>query len=141
MHKEVTARAAASDVLIMSAAVADYRAAHPSEKKLKRTGDALTIELLPNPDILASVSKARGEAKKPLIVGFALETDKLMQSAKEKLIRKGCDLLVANLADESIGLDASIAYVLDKTGVIDEPGRLPKAELADRILDQVLNPT
>jgi cysteine desulfurase len=137
LSDEVMARAPSQDLLIMAAAVADYRVAHPSEQKVKRGEGALTLTLEPNPDILAAASKAR-RGPRPLIVGFALETDQLLRAAQDKLIRKGCELLVANLAAEALATDSSVAYILDASGVIDEPGRLPKAELADRILDRAL---
>lgn len=136
LHREVMARALGGDVLIMAAAVADYRVANPSARKMKRGSGPLTLTLEPNPDILAEASKAR-QGQRPLIVGFALETEGLLEKAREKLVRKGCDLLVANLAHEAIGHDASTAVILDTTGVVDQPGPLPKAELADRILDHL----
>lgn len=137
MHREVTTRAASSDVLIMAAAVGDYRVAEPSSRKMKRTSEAVTLELLPNPDILAAVGLSRAKGAGPFIVGFALETEALIASARSKLERKRCDLLVANLADSSIGRDSSIAQILDATGKIDAPGELAKDALADRILNQV----
>lgn len=135
MYDAVHARAENVDVLVMSAAVADYRPAKPSERKLKRSEDTLILELVPNPDILASVGSSRRRGEPPFIIGFALETDELLRHARGKLERKGCDLLVANLAGESIGLDASVAIIIDIDGVVDEPGRLDKRALADRILD------
>lgn len=138
MHAEVTERAASMDILIMAAAVGDYRVAEPSSRKLKRTTDTVTLELLPNPDILASVGLSRPKGERPFIVGFALETEALIASARSKLKRKGCDLLVANLANQSIGREASVAQILDSTGVIDRPGELAKDALADRILNLVL---
>jgi phosphopantothenoylcysteine decarboxylase/phosphopantothenate--cysteine ligase len=138
MHAEVTERAPSFDVLIMAAAVGDYRVAEPSSRKLKRSAAALSLRLMPNPDILAAVGLSRPKGAKPFIVGFALETEELIASARSKLTRKGCDLVVANLASQSIGRDDSTAQILDKSGVIDRPGELSKDALADRILNLVL---
>ena len=137
MHRETTARAVGADVVVMAAAVADYRAARPSVHKLKRGPEGRTIALEPNPDILAAVAAAR-EGSRPVLVGFALETEDLLGAAREKLERKGCDIIVANLADESLGRETSVAVILDRDGGLDEPGLLPKDALADRILDRVV---
>lgn len=137
LQREVMARIPAADTLIMAAAVADYRVANPLTQKLKRSGESLTLKLEPNPDILAAAVSAR-EGSRPVIVGFALETNRLLEAARGKLERKGCDLLVANLAAEALGKDHSVAYILDETGILDEPGRLPKSALSNLILDRIL---
>jgi len=138
MHEAVMSLAKTVDVLVMAAAVGDYRVAEPSERKIKRTSKGMSIKLLPNPDILAAVGLSRGKRRRPFIVGFALETEDLFESASAKLKRKGCDLLVANLAEQSIGRDASIAYILDAEGIVEQPGELSKEALADRIFDVVI---
>jgi phosphopantothenoylcysteine decarboxylase/phosphopantothenate--cysteine ligase len=137
MHRAVTEHSAGADALIMAAAVADYRPAQPSEQKIHRQADSLSLELLPNADILASIGNGR-QGPRPVVVGFALETDQLLESAQAKLHRKGCDLLVANLAADALGGDRTVAHVLDAQGVVDSPGPLAKTELADRILDHVV---
>jgi phosphopantothenoylcysteine decarboxylase/phosphopantothenate--cysteine ligase len=94
-------RAETSDAIVMAAAVADFRPAEPATHKLKKEGRAdLTLELLRTVDILKTLAERRGDAKRPLLVGFAAETPTAEQSlldfARQKLARKGCDYLVAN---------------------------------------------
>jgi len=128
----------AADALIMAAAVADYRPAETHAAKLKRSEASLNLELLPNPDLLAEIGEAR-KTELPVLVGFALETDDdeaVILRAREKLAKKKVDLVVANRADESIGLDDVRAMLV---GVRDCE-RLPplsKDDAADRILDYV----
>jgi len=81
-----------SDCLIMSAAVADYRPADPSGKKIKKTKSTLSIRLKKNPDILLEMGKRKG---KRILAGFALETEDLIANAKEKLKKKNLDFIVA----------------------------------------------
>ncbi|CAA9574300.1 MAG: Phosphopantothenoylcysteine decarboxylase / Phosphopantothenoylcysteine synthetase [uncultured Thermomicrobiales bacterium] len=126
-----------ADVLIMAAAVADYRPANPADQKIKKRGDAakgLTIELVPNPDILA-------ETPGPFVrVGFAAESQDLLANAEEKLRRKGLDLIVANditAAGSGFGSDTNHVVLLGRGGEADELPTLPKREVADRILDRV----
>jgi phosphopantothenoylcysteine decarboxylase/phosphopantothenate--cysteine ligase len=94
MAKEVLGRAAKTDLLVMAAAVADFRAASLSAHKIKKTRGGMTIRLVPNPDILGEVLKRKG--KGPVVMGFAAETQDLQKNAKAKWARKPCDLLVAN---------------------------------------------
>ena len=94
MAKEVLGRTAKTDLLIMAAAVADFRAANLSSRKIKKTRGGMTIRLVPNPDILGEVLKKKG--KGPVVMGFAAETQDLQKNAKAKWARKPCDLLVAN---------------------------------------------
>ncbi len=99
-----------ADALVMAAAVGDYRPRTPSTEKIKKSSNgSLTLELVENPDILATVGHAR-TSRTPILVGFALETaegDALIQLARRKLIQKRADLIVANSASESLGRDDS----------------------------------
>ncbi|MDR3270912.1 MAG: bifunctional phosphopantothenoylcysteine decarboxylase/phosphopantothenate--cysteine ligase CoaBC [Peptococcaceae bacterium] len=93
MYQAVLSRYDRADVLVKVAAVADYRPAQSADQKIKKTGDQLTIELIPNPDILAELGKRkRGQ----ILVGFAAETERLIEHAMEKIRRKNLDMLVAN---------------------------------------------
>src|SRR5207237_8118066 len=94
-----------ADALVMAAAVADHRPAHVSEKKTKKaTGDRITLELVKNPDLLAEIG-ARRTGKRPVLVGFAVETEDLVGYARKKLVEKKVDLVVANLAAHGFGGD------------------------------------
>jgi phosphopantothenoylcysteine decarboxylase/phosphopantothenate--cysteine ligase len=127
-----------ADALVMAAAVADYRVGAPSASKLKRGTDNLTLELVPNPDLLAELGAARTGAG-PMLVGFALETatgEELARLAAAKLQRKRVDLVVANAASESLGGEQSRAMLVDSTGA-EALETMGKAQLADRILDRV----
>jgi len=94
MHEAVMRRVRQADIFIATAAVADYRAANPTEQKLKKTRDALTLELVRNPDILAEVAALRSH--RPFTVGFAAETHDVLQYAEDKRRRKNLDLIAAN---------------------------------------------
>ena len=134
MHAEITARAHAVDAIVMTAAVADYRPSTQHEHKLKKT-DTLTLSLIKNPDILADLGVQRSGAR-PVLVGFALETDDVLGYARGKLTKKRVDLIVANHAGDGLGGDDNVATLVDAQG--DEAlGRLPKRALADRIWDRV----
>src|SRR5262249_54571945 len=85
-----------ADIAVLAAAVADWRVARESNKKIKKDGGAPpSLELVPNPDILATIS-APGPRRPRLVIGFAAETNDLLQNARAKLARKGCDWIVAN---------------------------------------------
>ena len=125
---EAVAKAAQdADVVVMAAAVADYRPAHYTDVKIKKTHDdsavdgdqsAPTIQLVRNPDILAELVASRGSATSPVIVGFAAETGdgkhSVLDLAQEKLVRKGCDVLVANEVgvDKTFGQDTNTVHIL-----------------------------
>src|SRR5450432_758398 len=124
-----------ADALIMTAAVADYRPAESHSTKLKRTAESLHLELLPNPDLLAEIGHARKD-KKPVLIGFALETDtddKLIQLARGKLAAKHVDLVVANHASESLGKDDIRAMLVSPTDCSPLPV-LSNEQAAERIL-------
>jgi phosphopantothenoylcysteine decarboxylase / phosphopantothenate---cysteine ligase len=124
-----------ADALIMTAAVADYRPAQSHSSKLKRSAEPMTLELLPNPDLLAEIGHARKD-RKPVLLGFALETDtdeRLIQLARGKLAAKHVDLVVANHAAESLGKDEIRALLVSPTDCTPLP-TLSKEQAADRIL-------
>ncbi|HRD48426.1 MAG: bifunctional phosphopantothenoylcysteine decarboxylase/phosphopantothenate--cysteine ligase CoaBC [Candidatus Competibacter sp.] len=94
MHEAVMKRARQADIFIATAAVADYRAAHPAAQKIKKTQDALNLELVRNPDILAEVAALRSH--RPFTVGFAAETHDVLRYAEDKRRRKNLDVIAAN---------------------------------------------
>jgi len=121
------------DVFVAVAAVADYRAKNPVRQKMKKGGGGLVLELEENPDILAWVA---GQAKAPLCVGFAAETENLAQNAREKRAKKRVPLLAANLAGEALGSDENTITLYDERG--EHPlGRGPKLELARKLMQHV----
>src|SRR5258706_830174 len=137
MREAVLQHAARASVVIKAAAVADYRVQNPAEQKIKGKRD-LTLELTPNPDILAEVAARAGGA---FIVGFAAETNDVVANARAKLAAKGIDLLVANdVSRRDIGFDAEDNEVLliDRWGGGRALPRMPKAAVADAILDEIL---
>jgi phosphopantothenoylcysteine decarboxylase/phosphopantothenate--cysteine ligase len=111
MQRAVASWISKSEIAIFTAAVADYRPAKISPQKIKKSGDTLTLELVKTPDILGS---ARSELNySGTLVGFAAETENLEANAREKLLRKGCDLIVANDVSRSdIGFDSNQNEVL-----------------------------
>jgi len=124
-------------IVIKAAAVADYRAKQTATAKIKGKRD-LTLELTPNADILAEVAARRTSA---FVVGFAAETHDVAANAREKLERKGIDLLVANdVSQQGIGFDAedNEVLLLDRWGGARPLPRMPKSDVADAILSHVL---
>jgi phosphopantothenoylcysteine decarboxylase/phosphopantothenate--cysteine ligase len=133
MHGAVMARARAADVFIAVAAVADYRVASPSGQKIKRGNGGMTLELVPNPDILAEVAALDGA---PFCVGFAAETEDLRRNATEKRRRKKIALLAANLAQETFGRDDNALTLFDDAGEHDLP-RAPKIVIARQLIEHL----
>jgi len=136
MYEAVKKAVAKADALIMAAAVADYRPVKVSENKIKRQQvSSLTLELERTPDIL-------GEVKGNFVrVGFAAESENMVANAEEKLHKKQLDLIAANditAADSGIGTDANQVVIIDRQDKIEELPLLPKREVADRILDRVV---
>jgi phosphopantothenoylcysteine decarboxylase/phosphopantothenate--cysteine ligase len=130
-----------ADAVIMAAAVADFRpreVATSKQKKQPKGDHARTVELVRNPDILATLGADRKSARstRPVLVGFAVETEKLIEAAKKKLKEKNVDLIVANHASVAFEGDASEVAFVDRGGV-EKLGTLPKRATADKILDRV----
>ena len=139
LYDAVTTRAPEMDVIIQAAAPADYRFANPSAQKMKKeAGKPLIFELVENPDIAAAV----GAAKKPgqTLVGFAAETENLLDNARRKLDKKKLDMIVANDVSKpgaGFNVDTNIATLITRDGLTDCPLQ-SKAELAETILDKIV---
>jgi phosphopantothenoylcysteine decarboxylase / phosphopantothenate---cysteine ligase len=107
------------DIAIFAAAVADWRVANAGEQKLKKTGTGMPpLQLVENPDILATIAK-RQDKRPPLVIGFAAETEHLIDNAKAKLARKGCDWIVANDVSPATGVmggDRNTVHLLTRDG-------------------------
>ena len=137
MREAVLQHLPSATVVIKAAAVADYRAKQAAAAKIKGKRD-LTLELTPNPDILAEVAARRTGA---FIVGFAAETHDVAANARAKLEGKGIDLLVANdVSQRGIGFDAeeNEVLLLDRWGGTRALPRMPKTEVADAILSHIV---
>ena len=138
MRHAVSERAADATVIVMAAAVADYRPAAAMTQKIKRADKGLTLELEPTPDILAELGRRKGNQ---ILVGFAAETDRMSENARAKLTDKGADMIVANdVTQEGAGFDAEtniVTLFLRDAPEIPLP-KMSKFEVANRILDQVL---
>ena len=136
MEKAVKENIVNQDCVFMAAAVADYRVKEPAKEKMKKgEKDSLTIELVKNPDILQEIS-----GKGVLAVGFCAESENLIENAKEKIQKKGCDYLVANdISRKDIGFssDMNEVYILDKKLNITHFERDTKQNIAQRILEKV----
>jgi len=137
MRRAVMERLPEATLVIKAAAVADYRPVNVADQKLKRTGPIM-LELAPTEDILAEVVRCRKPGQ--LIVGFAAETENRMENGRAKLLRKGADAIVVNtVTGDGVGIeaDSNSATFLTLTTAIELP-EMPKRNLADRILDEIV---
>ena len=128
------------DIAVFAAAVADWRVANAAEGKIKKQPGvaAPNLELVPNPDILATIA-ATGPMRPNLVVGFAAETDDLMANAQSKLVRKNADWIVANDVSPSTGImggEENAVHIITASGVEDWP-RVPKQEVARRLAQRI----
>jgi phosphopantothenoylcysteine decarboxylase/phosphopantothenate--cysteine ligase len=124
-------------VIIKAAAVADYRPASQSDSKIKKKEGPLTLTLERNPDIIAEAGRTKG---KRVLVGFAMETENLVENAKTKLKSKNMDLVVGNdlsTPDAGFRADTNIVKIIDRSGRVESLPLLDKREVADRILDRI----
>ena len=165
MEKAVKENLAGQDCVIMAAAVSDYRVENISEQKIKKQGGEVTLRLVENPDILQEICKSRltpppnplpqgaGECAKPggtptnpiylpphLIIGFCAESENLIENAKTKIQKKGCDYLIANdISRKDIGFntDENEVYIIDKNLNIKHIKKDTKQNIAKRILEEV----
>ncbi len=134
--------AGCSDVLIMAAAVADYRPASSSPAKIKKGTAGLSLELVANPDILRLVGEKRGDSPSPLIIGFAVETGspaELVAEARRKMISKSADMIVGNLAGDAFDKDTNRVWIVRRDGCDEEVATASKGRVARRILDAIVS--
>ena len=137
MHDAVIARAPECDVVVMAAAVADFRPAVAADRKIKKSGGLSEVALEPTVDILAALGAAKPAGQ--TLVGFAAETDSLRDHAEAKRLAKGADLIVANdVSAPGAGFehDTNEVVILSSTGAVEVP-RADKREIARTVLDTV----
>ncbi len=129
-----------ADCIIMAAAVADYRVKEIASQKMKKTSDdEITLTLVKNPDILKDLCGRKKNAK-PLIIGFCAESENLIENAKEKISKKGCDYLIANdisRKDIGFGSDYNEVTILDKKGGMKKLERADKKTIARKIFEEI----
>jgi phosphopantothenoylcysteine decarboxylase / phosphopantothenate---cysteine ligase len=139
MHRAVRERAAEANIVVMAAAVSDYRPAATHEQKMKRGDGGLTLTLEPTPDILAELGREKGNR---VIIGFAAETNNVAENARGKLARKSADLIVANdVTQKGAGFDTDTNIVTmyrPDAPEISLP-KMNKFDVANRIFDQALS--
>jgi phosphopantothenoylcysteine decarboxylase/phosphopantothenate--cysteine ligase len=135
MHRAVLANLDRATIVVMAAAVADYRPVMPYASKLKRGTERLTIEFEPTADILADVSRHKGDR---VLVGFAAETEQISEHARRKLKEKAADLVVANdVTAPGAGFDhdTNVVTIFHSDGREQSLPKLTKIQVAHRILD------
>ncbi len=138
MRKAVTEYLPESTIIVKAAAVADYHLAEVPRHKVKKTATRMSLELDPTPDILAEAGRKKGDR---LLIGFAAETDNLLDEARRKLKSKNCDMVVANLVNQDgtgFEADENEVTLLLSTGESIPLPRASKLEIADRIFDHAL---
>ena len=126
------------DVMIMAAAVADFKPAQVYDSKLKKTGGSLTLSLVQTPDILESLGRAKSSQ---ILVGFAAETENFISNGREKLLKKNADLICVNdVSRNDIGFESDYNQVtfVTRANEIRSTRRLAKKEIAQMILDEVV---
>ena len=122
------------DAVIMSAAVADYRVRNISPQKIKKSSPTLTLELVKNPDILKELGKLKTSQ---ILIGFAAETENLLEYAQKKLVEKNLDFIVANdVTAEGAGFNVAtnIASIIHRSGNVENFAKMSKADLAEEII-------
>jgi phosphopantothenoylcysteine decarboxylase/phosphopantothenate--cysteine ligase len=141
MHEAMQKEFPAADVVIMSAAVADFSPVRPATEKIKRharSGNPLTVELKENPDILKTLSEHKTHQ---VVVGFALETNEALKNAQQKLVSKHLDAIVLNNPLEegaAFGIDTNVVTVITADGRIEKLPKLSKFDVANEILDRIV---
>jgi len=138
MHDAGMARVGKASIIIKAAAVADYHVANIPAQKVKKTAMRRSLELDPTPDILAEIGRVK---KDQILIGFAAETQNMVDEAKRKLQSKNCDMVVANLVGQDgtgFESDENEVALVPSIGDIIRLSRAPKRVLAHQILDQIL---
>ena len=140
MQEYVDTIFAASDVVIMAAAVSDYRVRKIAGQKIKKTTEAFTLDLVKNPDILSALGKRKSIEQ--ILVGFAAETQNLLTFAKEKLQRKNLDMIIANdVSQKNVGFnyDTNMVKIITRDAAVEDIPLMSKKALAAIIIDKIRN--
>lgn len=138
MHREVTERDDWATIIIMSAAVADYRAAKPAPQKIKKKDERLVLELERTVDILAELGRRRRPGR--ILVGFAAETESAIEQARKKIREKSLDLIVANdvsQQDAGFDVDHNRVWVIGASGEVEGWPLQTKDEVGERLMDRL----
>ena len=137
MREEVLKYFETVDAVIMSAAVADYRIKKPASQKIKKSDENLTLELVKNPDILRELGTLK---KSQILIGFAAETQNILEYANKKLVEKNLDFIVANdvtAEGAGFGVSTNIASIIWRDGIVENFSKMSKAELAEKIIQRL----
>ncbi len=138
LYEQVTARAKTADVVIQAAAPADFRPAAVSEIKIKKTGDDMTLHLVPNPDIAAQLGRDKWDGQ--ILVAFAAETNDMLENAQKKLLKKNADMVVANdvtMPGAGFAGNTNCVTLITRDDIRSLP-MMSKRDVADAILNRVL---
>ena len=142
MHDRVVSAVERADVLLMAAAVADYRPAETARQKVKKAAGDLNLHLVRTPDVLSAVAVRWAQTHYPrVVVGFAAESENLVENARAKLKTKNLDLIVANditAHDAGFATETNRVVILDREGGVEELPLMSKSAVADVVLDRVL---
>ena len=139
MYQESLDHARNSDIFIATAAVADYRPSSPAREKIKKKDDTLSIHLTKNPDIVAAVAQL---SPKPFTIGFAAETQNLINYAEKKISQKNLDMIIANDVsgtDKGFGAEDNEVFIIDKNGDSQKLRLESKIKIARKIIDRIIN--
>ena len=139
MQAAVLAEFETVDAVVMAAAVSDYRVKNVAAQKIKKDSETLTLELVKNPDILKGLGQRKSSQ---VLVGFAAETENLIEYAKKKLAEKNLDFIVANdvtAEGAGFGVDTNIASLIYRDGTIENFSKMTKKDLAEKIIRRVAN--
>lgn len=137
MREKVLAEYDSVDAVIMSAAVADYRVKNISAQKIKKSAESFTLELVKNPDILKELGALK---KNQILIGFAAETENLIEYARKKLVEKNLDMIVANnvtVEGAGFSVDTNIASFINRACEVENFEKMSKSELANKIIDRL----
>ncbi|MBR3746248.1 MAG: bifunctional phosphopantothenoylcysteine decarboxylase/phosphopantothenate--cysteine ligase CoaBC [Selenomonadaceae bacterium] len=139
MREEVLKIFDSVDAVIMSAAVADFRVKNPAAQKIKKSDEVLTLELVKNPDILRELGTLK---QNQILVGFAAETQNILEYAKKKLVEKNLNFIVANdvtVEGAGFGVPTNIASIIWRDGNVENFPKMKKSALAEKIIERVAN--
>lgn len=141
MHDAVMEHYNSADIVVMAAAVSDYRPGKTMGQKIKKGGKSIDLELVPNPDILKRLGQKKKKAKQALLVGFAAESSQHIEEGQRKLKEKNLDLIVINDIlgkDTGFGADTNQVSLIDRDYQLEKLPLLSKEECADMILDKIV---